>query len=218
MSFNYIIFDLDGTLTDPSEGIINSIVYALKKMNINFKDREFLKKFIGPPLHESFMKYFNMNKEKAFLAVKYYREYFSEKGIYENKIYPGIKELLMELKNKNKFLILCTSKPTVYAEKILKYFDIYECFNFIKGSNLDGTFTLKEELLKFILEKFKDKNRKEFIFIGDHELDVKAAKKFGIKIIAVTYGFGNFEKIKELKPDFIADSALELLRIFHKII
>jgi len=217
MSFNYIIFDLDGTLTDPSEGIINSIIYALEKMNIDFKDRESLKKFIGPPLHESFMKYFDMNKEKAFLAVKYYREYFSERGIYENKIYPGVKELLRELKNKNKFLILCTSKPTVYAEKILKYFGIYEYFDFIKGSNLDGTFTSKEELLKFILEKFKGINRKEFIFIGDHELDVKAARKSGIKVIAVTYGFGNSEKIKELKPDFIADSAEDIERIIFDI-
>ncbi len=217
MSFNYIIFDLDGTLTDPSEGIVNSIVYALKKMNINFDDRKFLEKFIGPPLHESFMKYFNMNKEKAFLAVKYYREYFSKKGIFENKIYPGIKELLKELKNKNKFLILCTSKPTVYAEKILKYFCIYEYFDFIKGSNLDGTFTSKEELLKFILKKFKDKSRKEFIFIGDHELDVKAAKKFGIKVIAVVYGFGSLKKIKGLKADYIAYSVEDIRRIVGDI-
>ncbi len=208
MPFNYIIFDLDGTLTDPSEGIINSVIYALRKMNIDFNDREFLKKFIGPPLHESFVKYFNMDKERALLAVKYYREYFSEKGIYENEIYPGIKELLRELKNKNKFLILCTSKPTVYAEKILKYFDIYEYFDFVKGSNLDETFTSKEELLDFILKKFE--NKEHFIFIGDHEVDVIASKKFGIKVIAVTYGFGNFERIKSLCPDFIFGSVQEL--------
>ena len=214
MPFNYIIFDLDGTLTDPSEGIINSVIYALRKMNINFNNREFLKRFIGPPLHESFMKYFNMNKEKAFLAVKYYREYFSEKGIYENKIYPGIKELLKELKNKNKFLILCTSKPTVYAEKILKYFNIYKYFDFIKGSNLDGTFTSKEDLLEFIMKKFENKKKEEFIFIGDHEVDVKAGKKYGIKVIAVTYGFGDLEKIKSLKPDFIFGSVQELIEFF----
>ena len=132
-----LFFDLDGTLTDPAEGITNSICYALEKYGITIEHREQLYCFIGPPLWESFVKYFEFSEEQAHEAVAYYREYFSVKGLYENKVYPGIQEMLETLQQKGVPMVLATSKPTVYAEQILKHFQLDSYFTFVSGSELD---------------------------------------------------------------------------------
>lgn len=144
--YSTILFDLDGTLTDSSQGIINSIIYALKKYDINVYDMTLLKKFLGPPLHESFEKFFGFDKEKSLQAVKYYREYFSTKGLLENEVYCGITDLLQNLKENGKTLIVATSKPQPFTDRIMEHFDLEKYFDFIAGSNMDTTRSKKRKL------------------------------------------------------------------------
>ena len=127
--YRYILFDLDGTLTDPGMGITNSVAYALDKFSITVPDRSELYKFIGPPLVDSFMNYYGFSEEDANRAVAYYREYFKPTGIYENEIYDGVPELLEGLKAQGKTVILATSKPEIFAHEILKHFGIFSYFD-----------------------------------------------------------------------------------------
>jgi len=135
---DFILFDLDGTLTDPGEGITNSVAYALKKYGIEVEDKRSLNTFIGPPLHESFQKYYNFSILQSFDAVSKYREYYRDRGIFENRVYDGIPELLSALKAAGKTLIMATSKPTVFAERIAEHYGFRNCFDIIVGSELDG--------------------------------------------------------------------------------
>ncbi|MBQ4093290.1 MAG: HAD hydrolase-like protein, partial [Firmicutes bacterium] len=137
MPFNYYLFDLDGTLTDPGLGIKNSIRYALNKHGLLPLSDDTLNRFIGPPLLDSFQKYCGVNEEEAILLLKYYREYFTQKGMFENKVYPGITELLAELINRGKELFVATSKPEPFAIQILEHFELASFFSFIGGSTLD---------------------------------------------------------------------------------
>ena len=120
----YILFDLDGTITDPKEGITKSVAYALSKFGIKVDSLNELCKFIGPPLKDSFIEYYNFNDDEAEKAIKYYREYFSDRGIYENQVYKGFEDILISLKENNKVLIVATSKPTIFAQKILEHFNL----------------------------------------------------------------------------------------------
>ncbi len=138
-NYELILFDLNGTLTDPCEGITNSVQYALKKFNINAEDKKDLQKFIGPPLLESFVKFYGFSEDESRIALSYYREYFKEKGIIENFVYDGIEDLLRSLIDKGKRLCVATSRPEPYAEKILEHFRLSKYFEYVAGSNLDGT-------------------------------------------------------------------------------
>lgn len=208
--YQTILFDLDGTLTDPQEGIINSVQYALRKMNIDENNREGLVKFIGPPLTESFQTFYKMSPEDAWQAVEFYREYFKEKGMYENIVYPGIPELLQELKKADKMLFVATSKPTVFSEKILEYFELAQYFNEIVGSNLDGTRVAKSEVIQHIFAMYSlDKERT--VMVGDREHDIIGAKNNDIDSIAVTYGYGSFDELNQALPNQIVNSVKELM-------
>jgi len=207
--FKNIFFDLDGTITDSAIGIVNSIQYALKKYGIDAKNEE-LYKFIGPPLRESFAKYFGFSSSQAEEAVAFYREYFSEIGIYENELYPGIYELLETLKLDDRNLFLATSKPINYAERIIKHFKIDSFFLDIAGSNMDGTNSLKADLIGGIIKKFAIKDLSQSVMIGDRAYDVEGARVNKIYSIAVLYGYGEREEIEMSKPDYIASSIEEL--------
>ena len=148
MKKQYILFDLDGTLTDPAEGITKSVQYALKHFGIEEDDLEKLQPFIGPPLMESFMDFYGFSEEQAREAVTYYREYFRPQGIFENEVYKGIPELLEKLTDAGKTLILATSKPVVFAEQILEHFDLRQYFEFIGGSDIEQTRAKKTEILQ----------------------------------------------------------------------
>ena len=152
INYKYILFDLDGTLTDPAIGITNSVMYALKKYGIEISDRSELFKFIGPPLWDSFEKYYGFSKEEAKKAVGYYREYYNTKGIFENYVYNGFNELLNLLKVNGKILIVATSKPEVFAKQILEHFDIAKYFTYIAGGNLDGSRVNKDEVISYALK------------------------------------------------------------------
>ncbi|MEO0075091.1 MAG: HAD hydrolase-like protein [candidate division WOR-3 bacterium] len=207
-----LLFDLDGTLTDSKQGIINSIRYALNKMktpenNIN------LELMIGPPLSESFEKYFGLNNKTARNAVAIYREYYAVKGIFENKIYPGIPELLQKLKSSGKTLVCVTSKAAYYAEQILKHFNLDQYFTHLVGSNMDLTCTHKIELIKLALSHFPENHNSDFVMIGDRADDIIGARHNKIASIGVLYGYGSSEEISKEKPDYIVKSVEELEKI-----
>ena len=209
--YSHILFDLDGTLTDPQEGIINSIQHALKHYGIKKENHELLH-FIGPPLHKSFQEIFE-TEEKAFEAVAVYREYFSTKGKFENLLYKGIPELLEQLNQNNKTLFVATSKPTIFAEQILDYFKIHQHFKTIIGSNLDGTRTEKKDIIQEIVNQLPNVNLDKLVMIGDRKYDIIGAKHFGIDTISVTYGYGTLEELQVEKPTYIVNDVAELKKM-----
>lgn len=204
-----ILFDLDGTLTDPKEGIVNSILFALNKLGIHENSINELDTFIGPPLRESFLKRYNLTNELADKAMLFYREYFSVKGIYENRIYPGAKEILDTLFSRNFTLFVATSKPTVYAVEILRHFKIDSYFNGIVGSNLDNSRTDKTEIISHIISTY-GLQAASSVMIGDRKHDIIGAKNNSMKTIGVTFGYGSLEELKLHQPDHIVNSCKEI--------
>jgi len=217
VKYTNILFDLDGTLTDPKEGIINSVKFALAKMGVNESEVGDLMKFIGPPLHVSFRDFCGFSFPDADKAVQYFREYFTDKGINENRIFPGVVELLKSLKSRNMRIVLATSKPTVHANAVLDNFGITEYFQYVKGSNLNGTESGKTEIISHIIEKFKLEKNKT-IMIGDRFYDIIGAKENGIDSIGVTFGYGSETELKEAGATYICKSVkeIELLLITGK--
>lgn len=209
----YFFFDLDGTLTDPGEGITNSVAFALKKFGIEKNDKAQLYSFIGPPLIDSFVKYYNFSQEQSKKAVEYYREYYSEKGIFENVLYDGIPFLLKKLKSDGKTIVLATSKPDKFAEQILNHFGISDYFSFIAGATMDETRTKKDEVIKYALESLSITDTSNVIMVGDRKYDIDGAKKFGIKTVAVGYGYGSEEELTNSKPDFFAGTVEQLTEL-----
>lgn len=211
--YQHILFDLDGTLTDPGIGITNSVMYALKKFQIEVEDRTTLFKFIGPPLKASFEKYYGFSKEESELALQYYREYFKPKGLYENQVYKGVRELLTELKSRNKTLILATSKPEEFAIEILKHFDLYPYFDFVAGATMDSSRVKKADVILYALQSYGVSDLSSAIMIGDREHDILGAKQVGLDSIGVLYGYGDYEELKGAGATYIAENTEDILKI-----
>lgn len=216
-NYEYILFDLDGTLTDSSQGITKSVQYALKHFNISVTDLNELRKFIGPPLRDSFKEFYNFDDDMIKMGIIKYREYFEDKGIYDNKLYDGIIEILQILKENNKKLILATSKPEIYAKEILKYFNIDKYFTFIAGADLEETRVKKGDVIKYALENCKIKDTSSAIMIGDRKHDILGAKENNLKTIGVLFGFGTLEELKEYGADYIAQTPNDIINIIRKI-
>lgn len=210
--YNYVLLDLDGTITDPKEGITKGIKYALDYYGIEVDSLETLCKFIGPPLNYSFQEYYNFSEDKSKEAVDKYREYYGSKGIYENILYDGMEDFLKELNNIGVQVMLATSKPQVYAEKILEHFHIDEYFTFIGGSNLDLSRNKKEEVIKYVIEE-NNLPLEEVVMVGDREYDIIGAKKNNISSIGVLYGYGDKEELENAGADYIASNLLDLKKI-----
>ena len=213
--YKAILFDLDGTLTESGEGITKSVQYALGKLGKPEEDLEKLKVFIGPPLMEQFMKYADLDEETARKAVEYYRERYSEKGIFENRPYPGVEDMLKELKRKKYLLTVASSKPEYYVKQILDHFQLTGYFDEIVGSEMNGKRTNKAEVIEETLSRLhmSDK-RDQVIMIGDKEHDVFGARKAGLKCIAVSYGYGTEEELKNATPFKTVASTDEILDFF----
>ena len=216
MKFNTLLFDLDGTLTDPMMGITNSVMYALKKYGIDETDRQKLCKFIGPPLSESFEKYYGLSKEQATEAVEFYREYFAPKGLFENAVIEGTEQMLDALKSSGAKMVLATSKPIIFANKILAHFDLDKYFDVTVGSNLDGTLGTKSEVIAEALKLAKVTDRTTAAMIGDRKHDIIGAKENGITPIGVTFGYGSFDELKTAGAEYILDSMKELTEFLLK--
>ena len=207
--YNVVLFDLDGTLTDSKIGITKSVQYALSKFNIQEDNLDNLESFIGPPLFESFQKHYGFETSQAQDAVDFYREYFSTSGMYENVVYPGIPDLLADLKSKRKELIVATSKPTIFANQILNAFNLYQYFTTVVGSHLDGTRTSKTEIIAHALTLGKPKKQRT-VMVGDREHDVIGAQGNAIDSIAVTYGYGSLLELQRASPTYLAHAVEDI--------
>ena len=215
MELQYILFDLDGTLTDPMVGITSSVQYALEKFGIHVKYLKDLIPFIGPPLDDSFQEFYGLSKEDAGKAVEYYRERYSTTGIFENCPYPGVEKLLQELRRKKYLLAVASSKPEYYVKQILDYFNLTEYFDEIVGSEMNGARTNKTEVIEETLKRLGlDHHREQVIMVGDKEHDVLGARKAGLDCVAVSYGYGTEEELAASQPLQIVASAEEILDFF----
>ncbi|WP_203289937.1 HAD family hydrolase [Metabacillus sp. cB07] len=211
-----LLFDLDGTLSDPGEGITKSVQYALLKMGISEPDLKKLEGFVGPPLQNSFVERYSFSEQEVERAVSYYRERFIEKGMFENKVYDGIPELLSGLKKEGYKLAVATSKPSVFAEEILKFFQIDRFFDFVAGSSLDGKGASKTEIILSVMNHFQGVHKEEMVMIGDRKHDIIGAVNTGIRSIGVTYGYGSMEELEEACPSVLVSSVEELKRLLLK--
>lgn len=189
MNDHYLFFDLDGTLTDSSEGIINSILNALHEMGITEDDQEKLRGFVGPALKTTFRNNYFEKEEDVLEAVKHYRTYYASKGIFENKLYPQVKEVLNRLKDAGYQIALATAKPTYFANIILEHFEIKNCFDVVVGSHLGGTRTDKKEIIAEVLDQFGLPDPTQCVMVGDRNLDIDGANHHELNSIAVNYGY-----------------------------
>lgn len=210
---NFILFDLDGTLSDPGEGIVNSLTYSLKHFGIE-GDPQVLRKFIGPPLVDSFREFFGFDAEQTAEAIRIYREHFHENGLFQNEIYPGIPELLKDLTESGKTLAIATTKPTVHALQALEYFEIDRYFQrkLVVGSYLDGRRTDKGELIATVLEMLGG-NTQDKVMVGDRKFDIIGAKNNGLDVIGVAYGYGDQEELETFAPTAIAPTVDALRKL-----
>lgn len=205
----FILFDLDGTLTDPGIGITNSAIYALERFGISVSDRSELYPFIGPPLIDSFEKHYHFSRKDAETAVKYYREYYTDKGIFENLLYPNIDKLLRTLCENGKQVILATSKPEPFAKQILDYFRLSPYFHFVAGALLNETRTEKAEVIAHALTSCRI-SPCEAVMIGDREYDIFGAKQNKLTSVGVLYGYGSREELETAGADFIVETVNDL--------
>ena len=210
---NIILFDLDGTITDSKQGIAKSVQYALSHYGIEEPDVRKLYKFIGPPLRVSFRDFYGFDAQKAEEVLTKYREYYKDKGIYENLLYDDIKRVISELYDAGKKLILATSKPRIFAVEIMRYFDLEKYFDFIGGSELNGQRDDKAEVIRYVLEQTGISDLSSVVMVGDRKYDVLGAKEAGIDCVGVLYGFGDLKELTEAGANCIVEKAGELLDI-----
>ncbi len=209
----HVFFDLDGTLTDPAVGITNSVMYALSHYGIPLPEREALYPFIGPPLVDSFQKYYGFSEERAYEATKIFQEYFSRRGLFENEPYRGVPEMLSALRGAGKRIVLATSKPEVFAERILEHFHLLDRFDFVCGAELDEkTRFRKEDILRYALQK-SGASPEDSVMVGDRLFDVLGAKQNKMASLGVLYGYGSREELEEAGADRICKSISECKEI-----
>lgn len=216
MKYKTYLFDLDGTLTDSGEGIINAVKYSLKRSGDPVPPQTELLKFIGPPLWESFETVCGFSKQKAEQAVSLYREYYRETGLFENSVYSGVPQLLKDLRAAGKQLAVATSKPETFSVRILEHFGLAQYFDNITGSELDGTRVNKAEVIACALDRCSKSHPIDIsrtVMIGDRKHDILGAKANGIDCIAVLYGYGSKQEFEEYNASYIVSTPADILNI-----
>lgn len=223
MKYKFLLFDLDGTLTDPKEGITTSVQYALKFFGIEEPDLGKLAPFIGPPLKESFMEFYGFDGAQAQKAVEKYREWFAPKGIFQNVVYEGIPQMLKKLKENGKVLAVASSKPQVFVEQILEHFDIREYFSVVVGSAMDGTRVRKEEVVEEALRQLWNPADPGFglrtpessctVMVGDRKFDVEGGREHGLVTVGVSFGYAGEGELEAAGADYIVGTVGELERV-----
>ena len=214
--YQYLLFDLDGTLTDSAEGIIKCVQYAAEKMGAEYKDAKELRVFVGPPLSESFQKVYGFSKDESQQAIAYYRERFKPIGMFENAVYDGIPELLRKMKENGKVNLIASSKPEEFVKTILEHFDIAKYFDIIVGASMDESRNTKEAVIEEALFQLKSTDQygqygdDKCVMIGDRKYDIQGAKYFGLRNIGVSYGFAPEGELEEAGADVIVDTVAEL--------
>ncbi len=211
MKYKIALFDLDGTLVDSSLGVTNSIKYALEKMGEKIPEN--LLRFIGPPLTVSFRDFCGFDEKKTDLAIKLYREYYSQKGIYECVAYEGMLELLKELKKLGVVTCLATSKPDIYATRVVEQKGFLPYLDFLSCASADEkTLSTKEQVIEQALSFVKGE-KKDIVMIGDRHFDINGAKYFEIDSIGVTFGFGSTQELYQAGATYIANNTQDIKRI-----
>ena len=205
MSERYILFDLDGTLTDPGIGITNCVGYALQKCGVSPASREELYPYIGPSLTWGFQRYHGLSEEQAKQALTYYRERFSVKGMYENEVYDGIPALLEELRGRGARLLVATSKPEEFTNEILRHFGLAEYFDFVAGNTLDDRRPTKASVIAYLQEKYPAITARNSIMVGDREYDILGARERGLPAVGVLYGYGSREELEKAAAAHIVE-------------
>ncbi len=211
--YRYVLFDLDGTLTDSREGICKSVQYALVKVGRPAPELKELECFIGPPLKTSFREFYNIVGEEADRAVAFYRERYSDVGKYENMPYEGIADMLQAVRDAGYILAVASSKPELYVEDILKHFDLYDYFHHVVGSDMEGKRGEKEDVIEEVFRRMDldETKRKELaIMVGDRHFDINGAKHFGLDSVGVTYGFAKDNELTEAGATYVVDTVKEL--------
>ena len=207
----YVIFDLDGTITDPKEGITASVVYALRALGYDAPEKSALEWFIGPPLLQSFMEYTGCKESEGKRLIEKYRERYKTIGVHENTLYPGMEALLSTLNNTSKILAVASSKPTIFVRQILDDFQLTKYFTVIEGSDLGGNHVEKEDVLGSALKKLG----RDAVMVGDRKFDILAARKFGLKTIGAGYGYAQGDELIKAGADVIANSPAEIADFLH---
>lgn len=210
MKKDVIFFDLDGTLTDSKEGILNSFAHAAKELGLKKFSRDELEKHIGPPIRDTFLDYFDVCGEQNEAAVHIYREYFSRQGIFENEVYAGIATMLESLAANGKTVVLATSKAEPFALRILEHFDLMKYFTFVAGGIPDGSRMHKIDVLRHAVAGVKVSDLSSAVMVGDRKYDVEAAAQLGIESIGVLYGYGNFQELTAAGASYIVKDVSEL--------
>ncbi len=213
MDKQYILFDLDGTITNSAEGIINCVKYALNKLEWQQPSLNVLHRFIGPPLVDAFMEYCGMDKGLAEQATAYYRERYKDIGVYECSLYDGIEDMLKSLKEANKTIILATAKPLVFAKKVITHFSLDKYFSDMVGAEIGGTIIHKHQVINEVIKRFNITDRTSAIMIGDREQDISGAKMFLLDSIGVKYGFAEPNELEEAGATYIAKTPSDILKI-----
>lgn len=214
-----LLFDLDGTLTDPKEGITKCVQYALKHFNIEVNDLDQLLCFIGPPLIDSFMNFYGMSEDNAKIAVEKYRERFKDIGIFENGVYDGIIQMLKSCKDMGYKIGLATSKPEEFAVRILDRYELSGVFDEATGSTMDGSRNNKTDVIKEAFRRMNitDDNKDNVIMIGDREHDIIGAKNCGIKSIGVKFGYANEGELEAAGADYVVDTVEQLQVLLERL-
>ena len=208
--YQYLLFDLDGTLTDPGLGITNSVMFALKKFGVEVQERASLYKFIGPPLLDSFRDFYGFSAEDSERAVRYYREYFSRQGLFENEVYDGVPTLLARLKQRGRTLIVASSKPEVYVVEILKHFELYDYFDLVAGATMDPSRSQKADVIRYALARAGITEPSSALMIGDRKHDILGARENGLDALGVLFGYGSREELKAAGAAFLAETPAEI--------
>ncbi|WP_034443649.1 HAD hydrolase-like protein [Butyrivibrio sp. AE2032] len=220
--YRFLLFDLDGTVTDSGPGIMNAAQIALSRYNIEEADSERLRLFVGPPLDKSFMERYGFSEEQAWEAIGYFREYYNKTGIFENSVYPGMDNLLKELKEAGYVLAIASSKPIVLIHRVLGHFDIDKYFDVVVGCELDGTRSKKSEVIEEVIKQLSElalerglpEVKELSIMIGDRCYDVEGAHSFGMPCVGVLYGYGSREEMEEAGADYITETVETLGELF----
>lgn len=217
MSKKAVLFDLDGTLIDSSDGIIKCVRYALDHYGMEEPDTAKLYRFIGPPLSESFQKYYGFSLEQAYEAVGVYRERYNKIGIFECSLYPGVEEAIRALKAQGYRIGMASSKPEESCRRILEHFGILTLFDEVVGATFDGRRDRKEDVLREAFRRWDDLTPDQICLVGDTVFDAEGAKAVGIPCIAVTFGFGDVEKMKEAGIAGVCETMEELPDVILEI-
>ncbi len=206
--YDIIFFDLDGTLTDPAHGLVDSFAYGLSKMGITWDDKQELKRFIGPPLYTEWQEVYGFTPEQSSKALDFFTEYYQVYGWWDNTVYPGVKQMLAKIKASGKKIVLATSKPEHFARKILDLFDLAQYFDFIAGAIADKIRDKKWEVLSYAIESVGAENMKEkCILVGDRKYDAEGAKICGIDSLGVLYGHGDYEEMRSSGFVYLCESS-----------